>query len=122
MESFIGNPEVRQVDCLRLAVLFALKYESQFKGGELDSLNRMLQRRGISEQRRKVGGLANYLKELLAAIFDFRTSKYVIGKCYAIFVLLNTTCMCYSGCHGELLQCFNLYSSLMEKKLNRKYE
>ena len=50
----IADPAVREVDCIRLSVLYGLRYETQFKGGELETVSRALLKRGISDQRRRV--------------------------------------------------------------------
>ncbi len=50
----IADGAVREVDCIRLSVLFALRYETQFKGGELEMVSKALLKRGISDQRRRV--------------------------------------------------------------------
>ena len=48
------NHSLRESDCLRLVGLFVLRYEGQFKGGEVEKLMRRLEQRGISEQKRRV--------------------------------------------------------------------
>ena len=59
VESLVQNQAVRESDCLRLVMLFALRYEGQLKGGELERLMRRLEHRGVPEQKRRVSKYAS---------------------------------------------------------------
>lgn len=54
IDQLLQDRAVREIDCLRLVILFALRYETQLKGDELPKLIRRLEQRGVPEQRRKV--------------------------------------------------------------------
>ena len=54
MESLLSNPAVRSDDCLKLALLYAVRHEAQGRS-EIDRLDRILASRGIDEGERKVG-------------------------------------------------------------------
>ena len=53
VESLLSNPAVRPEDCLRLGLLFSLRYEVQARG-DLEKIDRMLTSRGLPEPERKV--------------------------------------------------------------------
>jgi vacuolar protein sorting-associated protein 45 len=53
VEMLLQNRNIREIDCVRLVTLFALRYESQLKAGELEKLMKRLEQRGISEQKRR---------------------------------------------------------------------
>ena len=53
IEGLLSNPAVRPEDCLRLGLLFSLRYEVQGRG-DLEKIDRMLTSRGLYEPERKV--------------------------------------------------------------------
>ena len=53
MESLLGNPDITVEDCLRLGLLFALRYEGLAKP-EMDQIHRLLISRGLGDLDVKV--------------------------------------------------------------------
>ena len=53
LEAVLANHTVCNDDCLRLAILYALRNESQGRA-DMDRIDRLLSHRGISEADRKV--------------------------------------------------------------------
>ena len=53
MESLLGNPDIAVEDCLRLGLLFALRYEGQARQ-ELEQIHRLLISRGLGDMEVKV--------------------------------------------------------------------
>ena len=53
METLISNPTLRSDDCVKLALLYAIRYEAQGRS-EIDKLDRLLTSRGVDEMERKV--------------------------------------------------------------------
>ncbi len=53
MEGILGNPHIKYEDCLRLALLFALRYETGARA-ELEQVHRLLVSRGADETEVKV--------------------------------------------------------------------
>ncbi len=56
MESLLGNPDITVEDCLRLGLLFALRYEGQARS-EVEQIHRLLISRGLGDMEMKVKGL-----------------------------------------------------------------
>lgn len=65
IRSLIGSSKVRDIDCLRLVMLYALHYEKH-SSNDLVGLIELLKKRGISDSRLK----------MIAAILEFRDKKY----------------------------------------------
>ena len=61
METLLSNPAIRSDDCVKLALLYAIRYEAQGRS-EIDRLDRILTSRGIDEMERKVGMAGIVLK------------------------------------------------------------
>ena len=55
MEGVLAEPKVREVDSLRLALLYGLRYEGSTKG-DLEKMERILVSRGHSDHDKKVSG------------------------------------------------------------------
>jgi len=55
VESLLGNPDITVEDCLRLGLLFALRYEGQARQ-ELEQIHRLLISRGLGDMETKVRG------------------------------------------------------------------
>lgn len=53
METLISNPTLRSDDCVKLALIYAIRYEAQGRA-EIDKLDRLLTSRGVDEMERKV--------------------------------------------------------------------
>ena len=54
METLFSNPTLRPDDCMKLALLYAIRHEAQGRS-EVDRLDRLLASRGLDEMERKVG-------------------------------------------------------------------
>ena len=56
VEEMLGNPQISPEVCLRLALLFALRYESQASRSDMEHVHRLLVTRGLDETELKVRG------------------------------------------------------------------
>lgn len=56
LETLMSNPTLRSDDCLKLALIYAIRHEAQGRA-DIDRLDRILVSRGIDETERKVGSV-----------------------------------------------------------------